>query len=312
MPSGRTASRMISAASCSLPSRSSSSADGLVRQHHQDVVADRRHVGLDLVGELRVVDLQRDADLRVALGVPVGQVDDEGVERHEGRRRVLASALAALVRVPAAVVAVFLGGGRGGRGASSSSRRARRRRRASSTQQHRGDDDDQLLLALLGRRRSAASAAAVGGGRHGRLLSCARGGARQRRAGDLQRTIIETPAPASEAAISGAGSRRLPAAAPGRPRASGDQVDQAAARAAWRARSACTVPGAALPRRRRGRAARVRRVRRRRAACAPCAAARAARTRRRRPASGPASRSAAASSGSARFDGLRAWRRCRR
>ena len=86
MPIGRTVSRMISSASCSLPLALEQLARRLVRQDHQDRVADRRHVGLHLVGEERAVDLEHDADLRVAVGVLVGEVDDERLERQEGRR----------------------------------------------------------------------------------------------------------------------------------------------------------------------------------------------------------------------------------
>ena len=54
---------------------------GLVGEDQQDRVPDRRHVGLDLVARHAALELERDADLRVAVGLLVGEVDDERIER---------------------------------------------------------------------------------------------------------------------------------------------------------------------------------------------------------------------------------------
>jgi len=126
---------------------------GLVRQHHQDVVADRRHVDLQLVGGLGVVDLQGHGDLRVALAVLVGQVDGERVQRHEGGWAFgvvlglgLGGGLAGLglgMAIGAFFVALdgfFLHQEEGGTAAGQ------------HHQQRGGNDDDQLLLAAFGGR----------------------------------------------------------------------------------------------------------------------------------------------------------------
>ena len=60
-------------------------ARALLRQDQEDRVAYRRHVGFHLFGEDGALELESDADLRVAVDVLVGQVDDEGVERQEDR-----------------------------------------------------------------------------------------------------------------------------------------------------------------------------------------------------------------------------------
>mmetsp|Transcript_48327 Transcript_48327/g.117600 ORF Transcript_48327/g.117600 Transcript_48327/m.117600 type:complete len:226 (+) Transcript_48327:1505-2182(+) len=114
----------------------------LVRQHHQHVAADGRHIGLDLVGEVRVLDLQRHADLGEAVDVLVGQVDGERVERNEGGRLV------------ALGMGLGLHRGLGGLGAFLAvlgglllQQHQGRAAAGQHQHQHRGDDDDQLFAA---------------------------------------------------------------------------------------------------------------------------------------------------------------------
>jgi hypothetical protein len=112
----------------------------LVRQHHEDAGADRRHVSLQGVGGLLIHHLQRDLHLRVAVGLAVAEVDGEGVDGQKHRRG------AGLVRRGLHVSGLFpvlalLG------------RRLlfqQHDRRAGPHQHHdqrNGDDEDQLLLA---------------------------------------------------------------------------------------------------------------------------------------------------------------------
>ena len=122
---------------------------GLAGEDQQDRVADRRHVGLHLVGEEGAVDLEDDADLRVAVDVAVGQVDDERLERQERRRMrrvVLGSGAGARVRRRGLVVGA---GVRVRRLGPEQQHRAAGGERQHQQHQH-ADHDQRLLLAARG------------------------------------------------------------------------------------------------------------------------------------------------------------------
>jgi hypothetical protein len=133
-----------------------------VRQHHQHAVADRRHVGLELVGVFGVFELEGDADLRKTLGVAVGQVDDERIQRQEDGRSLLVIVFllghrGCLFGDRGAVVGLAGFGHRCGRAFLDHEIRSAAPARRQH-QQCRRDDDDELLLApeSAGRCRSFA------------------------------------------------------------------------------------------------------------------------------------------------------------
>ena len=122
----------------------------LVGEDHQDRVADRRHVGLDLVGRDAAVELERDADLRVAVDVLVGEVDDEGVERQVDRH-VLGIDVRRAVLLRRAFF--FAGSDRGRMGCALLEVDHRARAEPEHQHEHRGGDQDELLLRAADHRR---------------------------------------------------------------------------------------------------------------------------------------------------------------
>ena len=185
---------------------------GPVRQHHEDVVADGRHVDLQLLAHLGVVDLQRDADLGVALAVLVGQVDGERVQRHKGGR------VFGVVH-PGVGLTGLMGLGPGGAGFSAVFAVDRlllhqHKGGACAAQhhhQHGGNEDDQLFLAGFGGRGGVGGSS--GGGGHTELLGV--GGDRAPTATGETTTPLFKPAPAGDAANSAAKGRDLRPVRPG-------------------------------------------------------------------------------------------------
>src|SRR5450631_2992637 len=172
---------------------------GLARDDHEDGVADRRHVAAHLVGEDRAFDFERDADLRVAVDVAVGEVDDERVERQVGRRAhrvgLGARAGAGLGRGRAALFAGLGGGRRGVRGALlQEDDRSTAGRQGEG--QGGGDDDEELLLTAFD-GNSVAKGGGVGNhGGHRWFSSGEPARGRGRQPGDSSRKLSKARSPA--------------------------------------------------------------------------------------------------------------------
>ncbi len=122
-------SRSTSAASCSLPSRSTSCCELLCASTIRMLLRIAGMYALMRSVALASSQLQRDADLRVALGFAVGQVDGEGVERRRRSARLFGIALAPAAPARRARRRLRLRRRPLRRRAASSAARPRRRRR---------------------------------------------------------------------------------------------------------------------------------------------------------------------------------------